>query len=62
MESPKALPPTFSGTGTGTFTGAGPIQGHTLGPMFRMDAIAQALADPIRRDILRMLRDQPDER
>src|SRR5688572_22946015 len=24
-----------------------------------MDAVAQALADPIRRDILRMLRDQP---
>jgi len=24
-----------------------------------MDAVAQALADPIRRQILRMLRDQP---
>ena len=24
-----------------------------------MDAVAQALADPVRRDILRMLRDQP---
>jgi DNA-binding transcriptional ArsR family regulator len=27
--------------------------------MLRMDAVAQALADPTRRDILRMLRDQP---
>jgi len=27
--------------------------------MFTVDAIAQALADPIRRQILRMLRDQP---
>jgi DNA-binding transcriptional ArsR family regulator len=27
--------------------------------MFGVDAVAQALADPIRREILRMLRDQP---
>jgi DNA-binding transcriptional ArsR family regulator len=27
--------------------------------MYGMDAVAQALADPIRRHILRMLRDQP---
>ena len=27
--------------------------------MYAMDSVAQALADPIRRDILRMLRDQP---
>lgn len=30
-----------------------------MGYTFRVDAVAQALADPIRREILRMLRDQP---